>query len=134
MRNLLFVVTHKPFKQVITTNPYKTIIVGNGDFNIDGAWRDNTGDNIADKNNIFCEFSAHYYIWKNQVDNYDNIGLCHYRRYFTKNRFSNNPKFFLNNNDIEKLLSKYDIITCKKLTWKDKNATGKNVFVSGGIF
>ena len=42
--------------------------------------KDNTGDNISDKNPHFCELTGLYWIWKNCPDSYK--GLVHYRRYF----------------------------------------------------
>ena len=41
---------------------------------------DNTGDNISEKNQTFCEMTGLYWAWKNL--DADAIGLCHYRRYF----------------------------------------------------
>lgn len=40
---------------------------------------DNTGDNISDRRNSFCEFTVQYWAWKNVKADY--YGLCHYRRY-----------------------------------------------------
>lgn len=42
--------------------------------------RDNTGENISDKNRNYCELTATYHAWKNGRAAYK--GLCHYRRIF----------------------------------------------------
>lgn len=43
---------------------------------------DNTGDNISKKNRMYCENTAHYWVWKNYIDSAkeEYIGFCHYRR------------------------------------------------------
>ena len=45
---------------------------------------DNTGDNISIKNESYCELTGMYWAWKN-LKGVDNIGLCHYGRYFDFN-------------------------------------------------
>lgn len=48
---------------------------------------DDTGENITEKRDSYCEFTVQYWAWKNV--NADYYGLCHYRRYlcFSKRRF-----------------------------------------------
>ena len=41
--------------------------------------KDNTGVNISEKNRMYCEMSAVYWIWKNTK--HDWIGIEHYRRH-----------------------------------------------------
>lgn len=42
---------------------------------------DNTGDHISERNPIYSECTALYWVWKNAPKT-DYIGLCHYRRHF----------------------------------------------------
>ena len=53
---------------------------------IPGCIKDNTGDNISNKNKEYCELTALYWAWKNL--NSEAIGLVHYRRYFESVMFS----------------------------------------------
>jgi len=100
---------------------------------IAGYQPDDEGDNISIKNPHFCELTCHYWAWKNLKD-VDIIGLNHYRRYFDFTRkwpqFSADKHFihtddFLNQDytfpNLEKILSKYDIILPIARHWRVSN-------------
>lgn len=78
----MYVITHKAFNYPLPQN-YKPILVG-ADFNHNPEHYqpDNTGDNISSKNKSYCELTGLYWIWKNTNDS--QVGLSHYRRYFSK--------------------------------------------------
>lgn len=79
----LYTVYHKD-SHIISNKYIKPIQVGYGN-NIDGVnLRDNSGDNISSKNDSFCELTAQYWAWKNDITS-DYIGLMHYRRFFDFN-------------------------------------------------
>lgn len=74
---------------------------------------DNTGENISAKNANYCELTGLYWAWKNLECEY--IGLCHYRRYFSKKSVGKDKKAaILHKDDYEKLLQKYDVLLPKK--------------------
>ena len=113
----IYVVTHKDFNlsKLDLDKCYKVIAVGNEKIKQTlGYLRDDCKDNIAEKNKNYCELTAQYWYWKNDKSA-DIVGLCHYRRYFTKYLISKNSKGILRANDIKKILSKYDVIVPQKV-------------------
>ena len=71
----------------------------------------------TDKNQYYCELTAQYWVWKNIADKYNNIGLCHYRRYFADSFLNRNH--LLRDKSIERYLDKCDIILPEKWYWKE---------------
>ena len=46
---------------------------------------DKSGDNISKKNPFYGEYTFHYWLWKNKVNNHENdwIGFCQYRKFWS---------------------------------------------------
>lgn len=112
----IYVVTHKDFDKPELPDIYASMQVGTSINkkleNMD--YYDNTGDNISQRNLVYNEMTAAYWIWKNSKE--DIVGLCHYRRYFVHfkglvDRFVRNKiTGFIEKKWIEKKLKKYDAI------------------------
>lgn len=114
----IYVIVHKDI-QLELDNCYEPLYVGQGK-NTMNYLRDNSGDNIADKNDSYCELTGLYWIWKNSDE--DIVGLVHYRRHFVKflkprieykERFiaiDRNPYQIIDKNDIYKLLNSNEMI------------------------
>tara|TARA_A100001015_G_scaffold310955_1_gene413251 strand:- start:603 stop:1346 length:744 start_codon:yes stop_codon:yes gene_type:complete len=49
---------------------------------------DKTGENISTKNPYYGEYTFHYWIWKNEIENIKNewIGFCQYRKFWSLKR------------------------------------------------
>lgn len=76
----IMVVTHKEAPMPKDQELYVPTLVGpnKDNLNFDSYFRDDSGDNIAEKNLNFCELTALYWAWKNLEADY--VGLVHYRR------------------------------------------------------
>lgn len=77
----IFTISHKDY-WFPKNSLYEPLQVG--DREDIGIKRDNTGENITDRNKNYCELTGLYWMWKNDC-NYDYIGLDHYRRHFCMN-------------------------------------------------
>lgn len=97
MKTEIYCLSHKPF-----TPPEDKIYIPLSVF-------ENTGDNIASKNEYYSELTGCYWAWKNA--DADILGICHYRRYLL-----NEKGDILGEGDIQKALSACDMITPKILT------------------
>lgn len=125
-------VTYKEKHRLIKSGIIEPIQTGRAiaEESFEGMIGDDTGDNISNKNNKFCELSAQYWAWKNydKIGNPEYIGFMHYRRHFifNNNKYKKNELGcveFLNMNDknyideislkdnlIEEFVSEYDLI------------------------
>ena len=78
--------------------------------------RDDTGDNISEKNPNFCELTGLYWLVKNEKADY--LGLVHYRRLFSLKsgpiKASDRLKSALSDKEINDLIENYDLILPKK--------------------
>lgn len=78
-----------------------------------GYTRDDSGDNISEKNPSFCELTGLYWAWKNLDADY--IGLAHYRRHFGKG------KKIMDGQTASRLLEKADVILPAKRKYYIEN-------------
>lgn len=108
----IIVAAHKPYTmpQDDIYLPLHVGALGKQDI---GFVRDDSGDNISDKNSGFCELTGLYWAWKNLDADY--IGLAHYRRHFGK---KNN---IMSGKTAESLLKKADVIVPKKRNYYIEN-------------
>ena len=81
MKTKIFVVTHK--ECFVPKNPLLVPIqVGAtlAPMHFAGMLHDDEGENISEKNRMYCELTAQYWAWKNDSGS-DYTGFFHYRRY-----------------------------------------------------
>ena len=79
----IYVVSHKDIRMP-EGNIYIPVQVGPAKDDFSGFVRDNTGENISEKNPNYCELTAQYWAWKNRKA--DVKGLVHYRRCFQREK------------------------------------------------
>jgi len=91
------------------------IPVGLGKENFSNAWlRDNQGNNISEKNEFYGEYTFHYWLWKNKINQMKDgtwTGFCAYRRFWLNNKrtvFNQNRDNFLS--QVPDEWEKYDAI------------------------
>lgn len=115
---MIIVATHKKFDTSLLLENYYPIQVGCHFSELDlGFLKDNDGENISHRNKNYCELTSLYYAWVNHLDNYNYLGLVHYRRLFVKDSILakiNCSKQIVNNDDIERILNDFDVILPKK--------------------
>jgi hypothetical protein len=118
MKNLkMFCLTMEPSHyNFIKKLNYIPVGLGEKNFN-KNCLSDKTGDNISNRNKNYGEYTFHYWLWKNYLQNLDDswIGFCQYRKFWTLNKNMNQDANFYNLNskvlkEIPKEFEKYDVI------------------------
>ena len=58
---MIYIITHKKYKQIIDDGLYKNILVGARNREVNGNWlKDDEGINISEKNSNYCELTGIY--------------------------------------------------------------------------
>ena len=106
---MIYIATHKAFNPP-ELEGYRPLQVGASTHpELDlGYQKDNTGDNISEKNPSFCELTGLYWIWKNTKDPYK--GLVHYRRYFGKSNFAHSKRAIYSYEQMLNFLENCDVV------------------------
>ena len=99
------------------------IPVGLGIEKFSSEWlTDKDGENISKKNSFYGEYTFHYWLWKNHLDNIsDNtwIGFCAYRRFWQNKNEKLEENFDFKNsvlNHIPEEWNNYDVILGDKIS------------------
>lgn len=109
----IYIAMHKPYS--VPEDPlYMPLQVGAANHLAFCQTRDDTGENISEKNARFCELTGLYWIWRNTEA--EVTGLVHYRRYFAAKRGSGSAPWnrLLTADELEQAMRSADIILPKK--------------------
>lgn len=119
MKTEIYIVSHKPINfNSLKVEGYLPVQVGKQPENFTGYLRDNTGENISNKNPYYSELSVQYWAWKNRSA--DIKGLVHYRRFFVNSFMpfwsakTKKQAEIIKLKTIDKLLTNYDLIVPTK--------------------
>ena len=100
--------SQQPYRSILVGATHNRAIVGEQRFD----YYDDEGEQISQRNPVWCELTALYWAWKNHRAPY--IGLCHYRRYFVAASPKTGLNFrgihLLDGQQIESLLARHRII------------------------
>ena len=75
--------------------------------------RDNTGENISEKNPFYGEYTFHYWLWKNKLNELNDtwIGFCQYRKFWSEKNLEEKVTNLsdLNNKILKNIPQKYEL-------------------------
>lgn len=108
----IVIATHKEYKMP-QDEIYLPVHVGAAGKESIGYTRDDSGENISEKNPYFCELTGMYWAWKNLDADY--YGLVHYRRHFRgENRTGDLFERILSTEECQTLIENYTVLVPKK--------------------
>lgn len=122
MKIRMIIAAHKDYR--MPEDPvYLPLLVGaagkKGKSGLPDFQRDDTGENISEKNPYYSELTGLFWAWKNLEADW--IGLVHYRRYFSRkfapfSYFSRKDPFerILTGRELEELVQKTKVLVPKK--------------------
>ena len=111
-KNVVIVAAHKNF-EMPKESIYLPVHVGAAGKDDIGYQRDDEGDNISEKNPLYCELTGLYWAWKNLDADYK--GLVHYRRYFKGKGKGKSPfDKVLSEKELRFLAKRYKVIVPRK--------------------
>ena len=117
----LFVISNSTIPKMMGADHYllQTGSIGKSSI-LNGCLRDDTGDNISERNPKYAELTGVYWIWKNQSAPY--LGILQYKRRFGKEygiRFDKRKLVFgyhiLNSKDMMRYFERYDAIVSEEI-------------------
>ena len=114
----IFVLCYKPVEYNIPDNSlYTPLFCGASISKYNDLYplKDNTGDNISERNQFYAEVTGTYWLWKNMCDKYKYIGQTQYRRQL----------LFDENTDFDDIFSKYDAVTSKAINFGSLGVYGQ---------
>ncbi len=101
----------------------KYLPVALGEHNYREGWiRDNIGNNISYKNKYYGEYTFHYWIWKNNMEIFNNsdwVGFCAYRRFWLNEKSSIYSKLPFKDKtlrEVPEIWNEYDVILADKIS------------------
>lgn len=110
MNAKIIVATHKSYRMP-SDEMYVPVHVGALGKSDLGYTRDDSGDNISEKNKNYCELTGLYWAWKNL--DADCVGLAHYRRHFSLKPKSDRWASVLTTAELNSLLMDFDVVLPK---------------------
>ena len=96
--------------------------LGNKKFS-NNCFSDKSNENISNKNSFYGEYTFHYWLWKNYLNDIETewVGFCQYRKFFAKKNLNTSNLSFLDLkkniiNDLSDEMKNYDCVLGNKFS------------------